>query len=231
MNNVDNVTSLSIPSLTSVTEMLTVYESPNVESLAFPALMDVGTLHLSWLPKLKDLDLSLGIEKMTELYISNTNLSTLQGINVTTIEDLTILNNPMLKSVDMSDLKSATGFVNVEGCPSIELGMSNLGTVNDLKLQGINNVTLWKLNGSHGDLWLQNTSIDDFRPGVLETVGGSLRVEDNRYLTSLSLPALTTTANGTSIKNNSIWTADSLSIYLPSLVTPKSLAVEGWIKQ
>jgi aspartate 1-decarboxylase len=177
-----------------------------LSTLQFESLKSVGSIDWATLSQLDTLTFGTpGITTASSIVIGDTFLSSLDGIDVTSLDVLNINNCHRLQTLD--------------------LPLTNLSTTFDLQANGAANNLKVTLN----DLtWIANMSVQDtaqFLVPALEVVNGSIRFDNNLFesftapnltsvqtgdisfvsnngLTNISFPELTSMGGGLLIANN-----------------------------
>lgn len=202
----EHLTGLTGGSLNAISGTFQLHNLIGLSTLQFEKLKSVGSIDWATLSQLDTLTFGTpGIQSAKSIVIGDTFLSSLEGIDVTSLDVLNINNCHRLQTLD--------------------LPLANLSTTFDLQANGASNnlnVTLSSLK------WIANMSVQDtqqFLVPSLETVNGSLRFDKNLFttftapnltsvqsgdisfvsnnkLTNLSFPQLTTMGGGLLIANN-----------------------------
>lgn len=170
------LTGLSSSTLKSITGTFALHNLTGLSTLSFTSLSSVGSLDWNTLSSLDTLTFGTpGIETAKSIIIGDTFLSSLEGIDVTSLEHLDINNCHRLQT--------------------LSLPLTHLSDVLRLSFNGAANnlaVSLPKLS------WIANISASDtssFDVPALKTVNGSLRFDKNLF-TSFSAPNLTSVQTG-----------------------------------
>jgi hypothetical protein len=167
-NGASNLVSFSAPGLKTIGGSFTLTGLTILSTLAFPELVSVGDINWSTLPALQALTFDKQISKANTVLITDTLLSSLNGINLVTATRFNINNNRYLRSVEVA-----------------------LGNVSDLLIIEANGKGV---NASFPDLkWANNITIRDagavYFP-VLEKINSSAAFVNNTF-TEADFPELT----------------------------------------
>ncbi|ORY83109.1 hypothetical protein BCR37DRAFT_336737, partial [Protomyces lactucae-debilis] len=207
-------TSVSAPSLQSISGALVLTQLTQLNTLSMPSLTSVSTIELTTLPVLQQLGFS-AVTAVSILSVIDTQLQSLQGITLTTASQINISNNRFLTAITMNNLRSVTNAILVAAnSPSIAVSFTGLRTAGNFTAQGVRSVSINALNNVTGSFGVVNSSITSLELLNLTRVTGDFFVNNNAQLTALSAPALTTVsafqvANNTQLSN----------ITFPSLTT------------
>jgi hypothetical protein len=176
VENAGLLTGLTGSSLASISGTFALHNLTGLSTLGFTSLSSVGSLDWNTLSSLDTLTFGTpGIQTAKSIVIGDTFLSSLEGIDVTSLEQLNINNCHRLQT--------------------LSLPITHLSDVLSLSFNGAANnlaVSLPKLT------WIANISASDtlsFDVPALKTVNGSLRFDKNLF-TTFSAPNLTAVQSG-----------------------------------
>lgn len=184
-------------------------------TLSFGSLSSVGSIKWTALPQLQKLEFATGVSEADNVAITNTGLTSLNGISLNTVQDFDITENLNLKSVNVNNLTNATGLINFAGnMDSLEIELPNLASGSNMTFRNVSSVSVPSLHNLTGQMGFWGDSFESFSaPNLTET--GDLVFNSNSKLSNLSLPALETVNGGFRITRN-----DELSsLSFPELAT------------
>lgn len=210
-----NLTSLSAPTLGSIGDTFKLNGLTGLYTLSFGSLSSVGSIKWTALPQLQKLDFPTGISEAGNVAITNTGLSSLNGISLNTVGDFLITENTNLKSVNVNNLTNATGLINFAGnMDSLKIELPNLASGTNMTFRNVSSVSVPSLHNLTGQMGFWGDSFKSFSaPNLTET--GDLAFNDNSKLSNLSMPALETVNGGFRLSRN-----DKLSsLSFPELAT------------
>lgn len=205
VTNLDQLTQLSFPALQSVIG----FELGALNSLAecsFPALSTVTQLNFTALASLQQLDFgNTGITKASSVLITNTGLTSLNGIsNLKSVDIFNVNNNQALTDITL-EVTSIKNSLDIEANDILASGLTTsfplLETAQNMTFRNCSVILLPSLVNVTEDLGFYGNNFQNFTAPNLTTAGALVFV-DNTELTNISLPALTS-INGTyQIANN-----------------------------
>jgi hypothetical protein len=210
-----NISTIAAPLLTSIAKDFTLNGLTTLTTLSFPSLTSVGSIQWTALPQLQSLEFTKGVNEAGDVSITNTGLANLNGISLNTVGQFDITENTQLKSININNLKNATGLINFAGnLNSLEVELPNLSSGTNMTFRNISAVSMPSLHNLTGQLGFWGNAFSSFSaPNLTET--GDLVFSANSKLSNISMPALETVNGGFLITRN-----DELShIDLPSLQT------------
>ncbi|KAK9429963.1 hypothetical protein V1505DRAFT_139940 [Lipomyces doorenjongii] len=185
-NNNTQITSISAPSLQKIGGTFQLSQLTILNTLSFPRLSSIGSINWVTLPAVSGLSFTTGVTSCQDVIISDTDLSSLTGINLTTVSKLDINNNLNLNDIEMG-LTEAT----------YQVDISFNGNTADVS--SVSTPILSVVNASY--LLISNV-FSSFSAPNLTTVGG-LSIDENLSLTNISFPKLTTIGgSGLQVANN-----------------------------
>jgi hypothetical protein len=176
--------------------------------LSFPQLTTVGSLNFTALPALQQMSFGgTGISQADSILITNTGLSSLQGINnLQSVSTFNVNNNQALQNISLQvttiknslDIEANDGYVTglITTFPMLE-------TATNMTFRNCSSVSLPSLANVTQDLGFYGNTMQSFAAPNLTTVGGLIFV-DNTELTNISLPQLTSVNASYQIANNTM---------------------------
>ncbi|KAJ5257262.1 hypothetical protein N7478_013366 [Penicillium angulare] len=153
-------------------------------TLDLSSMFSVGSLDWEDLPKLTNPNLpASGINSSDSIRLVNTGLRGISWVNMDTIDDVYIANNPLLIDDINLQFSSFTGSVEVSGNGNEKqrpgFGMTHATSGGSIKLSNVSSVQLGNIITLSGDLELVGSTNGVVRIPNLERVDGSLSIQDN----------------------------------------------------
>ncbi|KAI9779797.1 MAG: hypothetical protein M1816_003333 [Peltula sp. TS41687] len=198
------LTGIASRDLTIIDKQFQLYGLTIMSSLDFPSLSRVGAINWTALPALQELSFRSQVKRAQNVYISNTELKSLDGINLEMVDRFDVNNNNYLTKIE-----SQLG--NISEALNIQANGKDL-TVAFPNLEWANNMTFWNCSSvSLPSLAVVNQSMG-FRGNFFETLSapnltrtdnrGDIVFTDNNQLTNISFPQLEAIGGTLSIANN-----------------------------
>jgi hypothetical protein len=217
--NAGGLTSFGSTTIGSIGGAFTLTNLTLLSTLNMAALTSVKTIDWTALPALPGLTFGSTVSKATSVTISNTFLSTLDGINLGTVATLQIDNNNRLRtfSTQVANITSAVN-INSNG-NSLEVSFPNLIWAANMTLRNVSSISIPSLATVNGSLGFYGNYMTDIAAPNLTSVGstatgqGSLAFVANGKLANISMPLLKSVGGADQIANNT----DLDSISFPSL--------------
>lgn len=208
-----NLTVTNIPELTSLTfdslQSVGGFELGGLNGLSvlsFPQLTTVTELNFTALASLQQLNFgSVGITKASSVVITNTGLTSLNGIsNLQEVDVFNVNNNQALQNISLQVTKIKNS-LDIEANDFLVSGLTTsfplLETALNMTFRNCSVILLPALVNVTEELGFYGNDFTSFTAPNLTTAGGLIFV-DNTQLTNISLPALTSINMTYQIANN-----------------------------
>jgi hypothetical protein len=222
VSNATGLTSLSSATINAITGIFQLDELTVLSTLSFTQLSAVGSISWSALPVLQQLTFPSFIKQAQDVLITNTFLSSLEGINLETVRNLNINNNNRLTEFS-TQVANITGLLNIEANGrSLDVEFPNLETAANMTFRNVSSVSIPSLATVNGSLGFYGNYLESIYAPNLTTLGstteqntGSLAFVANGDLTNISFPQLSFVSGAFQIANNT----DLNNITFPALKT------------
>lgn len=203
VKNNSQIPSLSADRLTEIGKAFILDGVQGLNSLSFPSLRTVDTIRWNAFgPNLQSLGFDRQVTKAATVDIQNTQLQSLDGINVETLETLYLANNRYIANISMQ-LGNVTKGVTLEANnPEVTVEFPNLIWAFNLTFRNCSKISLPSLESLNGSLGLYGNVIEDFIAPNLTKVGAALAIVSNTELTNISFPLLETVNADLQVANN-----------------------------
>lgn len=205
MTDINVLSSLTFGSLQTVSGL----ELSNLErltDLSFPQLTTLDVLNFTVLPLLESLDFgSQGITKAKSIYITNTGLASLRGIdNLEEVDLFDVNNNRGLRNISLQVI-SITNTLSIYANDGYESGLTTsfplLETAQYINFRNCSQILLPSLRNVTDDLGFYGNSFTSFTAPRLTTAGG-INFVGNTELQNISMARLEKINGPFSIVNN-----------------------------
>lgn len=207
------LSSISGDSLSSIGGNFTLNNLTVLSELSFPKLTSIGQIKFDSLPALGSLSFEKGVDETSDVSITNTGLTSLDGIGLKMVGELNIQANTYLKTANLDKLINATGIINLSlNRDTVEVSLPNLTYAKGLTFRNVSSVSVPSLKNLDGELGFWGTQFETFYAPKLKTCGDMV-FNDNAKLTNITIPYLETVNGGFTVARN-----DKLDVIdLPSL--------------
>ncbi|KAI6248047.1 hypothetical protein HI914_03472 [Erysiphe necator] len=206
--NAGGLTSLGSTTINSISGAFTLKNLTLLSTLAMGSLKSVNAINWEALPALSQLNFPATVTKAKSVLISNTFLSTLDGINLETVQTLGINNNNRLKtfSTQIANVTSSLD-INSNG-NNLDVSFPNLVRAANMTFRNVSTVSIPSLAIVDGSLGFYGNYVPSIIAPNITSVGskadgqGSLAFVANTKLTNISMPLLKTVGGAVQIANN-----------------------------
>lgn len=198
------LTGLSSSSLKSITGAFKLSNLTGLSSLAFTKLDSVGSISWIALTALDTLTFGApGVQTAKSIVIADTFLSSLDGIDVTTLQDLDINNNHRLVSWD-SELNNLGNTMNfLSNGNGFNVSFNKMTWIANMTINNVTNFAVPALQTINGTATFGANQFESFNaPNLTSTQSGSIAFIGNNLLKNISLPQLTSLGGALLIANN-----------------------------
>ncbi|RKF63751.1 Protein ecm33 [Erysiphe neolycopersici] len=206
--NAGGLTSLGSTTINAISGSFELKNLTLLSTLAMGSLRSVNSINWEALPALSQLNFPATVTKAKSVLISNTFLSTLDGINLETVQTLGINNNNRLKtfSTQIANVTSSLD-INSNG-NNLDVSFPNLIRAANMTFRNVSTVSIPSLAIVDGSLGFYGNYVPSIIAPNLTSVGskadgqGSLAFVANTKLTNISMPLLKTVGGAVQIANN-----------------------------
>lgn len=196
------MTSISGSSLQTIGDAFRLENVQILSTLNFPQLSQVGSIEWTGVPNLQGLSFTTGLSEAESVTIINTGLTSLDGINLDSVDTFVVTNNNYLTSISMQVESISDRIELAANGRDVEAEFPNLQWAYNMSLANVSSVSIPSLSSVNGSLGFYSNFIEGVSAPNLTNVGGSLSFVANADLTNASFPELTTVGGGLLIANN-----------------------------
>lgn len=201
--NAGQLTELSADQLGTIGGRFLLRNLTILSTLAFTSIRDVNQIYWQGLPALQGVNFPQGISRAKSLLISNTQLNSLAGIELETIGNIGIDNNPYLSTVNVNEIKTITGTLTIAAnFKDLEIVFDNLQSANNMTFRNVSSISMPSLSQVNGSLGFYSNTFESFSAPNLTATGAALAFVDSPSLRNVSMPKLTQVGAGFLIANN-----------------------------
>merc|ERR1712070_599991 len=154
------------------------------------------------LPQLQGLSFTTGLQMVESLSIQNTQLGSLDGINLQTADTVYIANNNFLNDITMQLGNVSDSMVLEANGLNVSAIFPNMKWGNELTFRNCSQVSLPSLATTNGSLGFYANFFDMLSTPNLTNVGGDLSFISNEDMTNFSMPQLVKVGGGLNVANN-----------------------------
>jgi len=174
-----------------------------MSSLQMSALVGVNQIKWIALPALQSLNFAQGVAKANQVYISNTGLTDLAGIELEQVASMDINNNQYLKTINVNGLTNVTQSLSFSANGmNLEIEFPNLVNAANLTFRNVSSISMPSLSEVPGSMGFYSNAFESFAAPNLTFTGNTIAFVDSPSLTNISFPMLETIGGGVIIANN-----------------------------
>ncbi|KAM3076158.1 cell wall protein Ecm33, variant 2 [Clarireedia jacksonii] len=202
VEDVRGLIGLSGESLKQINGNFNVNNVTTLSSLDFPLLTAVDTIEFVALPAVSAFNFTSGLSSVSNVFITNTFLSSLDGINLQNADIININNNNRMKDISLPLETVKSGIYIDSNSLKPVINLPQLTSSGNISLGNISSIQLPSLNFISGTFNLRSTSVGEFAVDALSVIGIDLILYNNSNLTNTSFQGLLS-AGTIKITNNS----------------------------
>ncbi|KAJ6785662.1 hypothetical protein PWT90_06007 [Aphanocladium album] len=209
VSNTSNLLSISSSSLQTIGGEFRVEDAGLLSSIQLQKLTKINKLTFQRLGQLNDLKFSAsGVEQASSVEITDTFLSDISGLNLATVDTLSINNNKRLTMFNSNLVNITTVLVLTNNGNDMQVNLTELETAQEIQVSNIKSLDTPALKTIRNSLRFEtNPNLETYEAGNLTSVGtskngGSVSFINNAKLTNVSFPLLTTISGDLTIVNN-----------------------------
>ncbi|KAF3344392.1 Protein ecm33 like protein [Verticillium longisporum] len=205
VNNATQLVSLASSSLTTIDGRFELVGLELLNDVRFTALTAVETIEWVTLPALGTVVFgTAGVTSASSVRISNTDLRSLDGLNLASVDEMYINNNDRLLSYS-TQLANVSKKLEIDSNgPALNVTLANLIWAQELIINNAASVLVPSLEVINGSMRFDQNSFTTFTaPNLTEFKEGDISFINNPELTNISFPVLETLGGSLTIVNNS----------------------------
>ncbi|PGG95827.1 hypothetical protein GX51_08109 [Blastomyces parvus] len=197
-----NLTALFAPQLRSIGDTFMLSGAIELRTIQFDSLTQVGAINFEALPNCQQLSFTKGVSMAKSVRIANTDLANLKGIELKTVGDFEISNNPHLMEADVAQITNITGYASFSANhEDLKISFPNLESALNMTFRNVSSIDIPSLKKTDGLLGFYSNYFEDLNaPNLTST--GDLVFADNAALNNITLPKLETVKGAFQIANN-----------------------------
>lgn len=190
--------------LTIVGGAFTMLNVTRLSSLQLPSLSKVKSLNWQTINALDTASIGPpGLTEAEEVIISDTFLSSLDGIDLTSVTNMDINNNRRLVEFS-TQLGTLSNRLNIQANgQDLVVSMPNLKWIANMTIANVSSISVPSLAVVNGSARFDSNSFQSFSaPNLTQTKSGDISFVGNAFLSNITLPKLTLIGGGLLIANN-----------------------------
>lgn len=202
--NASQLTAISADQLSQIGGTFDLEELQIMSSLQMSSLVGVNEIRWIALPALQSLNFAQGVGRANMVYISNTGLTDLRGIELQLVQAMDINNNQYLRTINVNALTNVTESLSFSANGmNLEIEFPNLQNAANLTFRNVTSISMPSLSEVPGSMGFYSNSFESFAAPNLTETGNTIAFVDSSQLANLSFPMLETIGGGLLLANNS----------------------------
>ena len=202
--NATQLTSITADNLTTIQGTFRLADLTILTTLQFGALSAVNRIQWGRLPALQSLNFDSGVTTANNIYITNTQLNDLGGIDVSKIGSLYLSENPYLSTITLDKLTNVTqGLAVRANGQDLEVTLPNLDACANMTIRDVAVLNTRSLRLVAGGLAVYNSSMDTLSFPNLTSIANTLAVTGCSSLSQINAPSLQQVYGDLQISTNS----------------------------
>lgn len=197
------VSTLKSDTTTEISGAFHLQNLTTLSTLSFSELTSVGSINWVSLTALDVLTFTAGINSATSIVVSDTFLSSLDGLDVASADTININNNRRLVSYT-SSLGNLTTLLNINANGlDLQVSFPELIWIANMTISNVSSFSVPSLTTVNGSMRFDSNFFTSFNaPNLTETTSGDISFVSNAELANITIPQLTTIGGGFLIANN-----------------------------
>ncbi|KAK5712334.1 cell wall protein Ecm33 [Elasticomyces elasticus] len=198
------LTTVAANALRSVSNLMVLDNLPLLSNITLPMWSAVNTLILNKIPAPNVLNLQTTVQKVTNLYITDTTLETLFGLLLRTsqMENLVITGNKFLQDCWFGVGNITQQATIVDNSGTMSLTLPNLTYAYNMEITNASAISMPVLQSVNQHLDISWNTIQNLSLPELNYVGGEFSVMNNAQLTEMDIPDLVNVQGDVEISDN-----------------------------
>ncbi|KAJ2980380.1 hypothetical protein NQ176_g2675 [Zarea fungicola] len=231
VNGTTQLLSITSSTLKEIDGQFLVQDATLLSSINMPSLSSLSQLTLNRLAQLQTLQFSSsGVSDATSVNIADTFLSDISGLNLATVDSMTINNNKKLTMFNSNLVNITKTLILVENGNDMQVNLTELQSAYEIQISNVKSLDAPALTQVQSGLKFDtNPNLVSFQAANLTSVGtakngGSVSFINNAKLGNISFPLLKTIAGDLTVVNNTV--LDEITGF-PSLTTVYNMLLGG----
>jgi hypothetical protein len=216
--------SLGGGTLTAIKGTLRLTSLTIMSNLAFPLLTKVGAIEWTTLNALQQLGFTSEISEADSIFITDTALTSLDGINLDSVGNFEITNNAFLRTISTQVGEIRTALTINNNGPNLKLQFPNLVWANNMTVRNVSSFEIPSLKSVNATFGVYTSYMESIMAPNLTKVGGDVAFVGDAKLTNISIPLLESIGGGLLIANNTALLAID---GFPKLKTTGAINISG----
>lgn len=201
MFNCTNLGSFQAQSLQTINGTLKLQALTVLDTLSMPQLAEVNSISFTTLPALQELQFNHGVGDAKHIVISDTQLKSLEGLNLSSVSTFNINNNKNIQNITV-DAHSISDQLDISyNAAEVSVSLPYLQWASNATFRFCSDVSIPNLENVTSLSFVNNT-MKGLKFPKLESIGGDLELSSNSHLSNITFSNVSKIKGGLTIANN-----------------------------
>ena len=187
--NVTQLTSIYAGNLTAVNGAFVLSDITILTTIHFPRLVFINTFSLIGIPALQGFLFESGVT-CNDVLVSNTQLITLEGLNIVSVDTFDVNNNPYLTNVTTPFTKATQVLTLAANGRNLQVSFPNLQTAANVTIRNVSSIDMPQLMTVTSSLVFGSNTIQSLSLPSLQRIQGNFSIADSGSMNNISTPIL-----------------------------------------
>ena len=195
------LTALQGDTLGSITKAMRLTGLTLLSTLSFPALEKVDAIEWTTLPSLDALNFNGPVSQANKIFITDTHLTSLDGINLEQVKRFEVTNNAYLRTISTQVSNITEELIINNNGLNLTLEFPNLIFASNMTVRNVSRLWIPSLEEIKSTFGVYGSYMESVIAPNLTKVGGDVAFVADAYLTNISMPQLQSMGGGLLIAN------------------------------
>lgn len=172
-----------------------------MSDLSMPVLEKVGALDWTTLNALQALNFQAPLSQAKRIFITDTALTSLDGINLEQVDTFEVTNNAFLRTISTQVANITQALTINNNGLNLNLELPNLIWANNMTVRNVSQLSIPSLQSVNSTFGVYGSYMESVMAPNLTKIGGDVAYVGDAKLTNISMPMLTTIGGGLLIAN------------------------------
>lgn len=187
--------------LASITKTMRLTGLTILSTLSFPALEKVDAIEWTTLPSLDALNFNGPVSQANKIFITDTHLTSLDGINLEQVKRFEVTNNAYLRTISTQVSNITEELIINNNGLNLTLEFPNLTFASNMTVRNVSRLSIPSLKEIKSTFGVYGSYMESVMAPNLTKVGGDVAFVADAYLTNISMPLLQSMGGGLLIAN------------------------------
>jgi hypothetical protein len=187
--NAGQLTTIYAGNLTAINGAFVLSNITILSEIHFPRLVFVNTFELIGIPALQGLNFEAGVT-CNNVLVNNTQLNTLEGLNIVSVDTFDVINNPFLINVTIPFTKVTQDLTLAANGRDIQVSFPDLQTAADVTIRNVSSINMPQLTNVTSSLVFASNTIQSLSLPSLQQIQEDFSITDSGSMNNIGAPIL-----------------------------------------